>query len=133
MDAKELREIKLHLLQARWEIRLPDYLWNEIQELITALEAAQAELAQAEKWANFNLAEFKKMSQTVIDLRKQLAESKAYADKLAQGLPCLPKDIEILHQANANFAQENEELKAEVEHLKSTLEMVSGTRISDPR
>jgi len=47
----------------------------------------------------------------VSELEAELAESRAYADKLAEGLPCLPADIENLREANAHFAQENFELK----------------------
>jgi hypothetical protein len=42
--------------------------------------------------------------------KTQLSEMTEYADKLAQGLPCLPKDVEILREANAGLAQENHEL-----------------------
>jgi hypothetical protein len=35
-----------------------------------------------------------------------------YADKLAQGLPCLPADIENLRETNGILATENEELKS---------------------
>lgn len=36
----------------------------------------------------------------------QIAEARAYADKLAQGLPMLPKDVELVNQANARMATE---------------------------
>lgn len=39
---------------------------------------------------------------------KELSE---YADTLAQGLPCLPKDIEVLRSANAALAQRVFELE----------------------
>lgn len=40
----------------------------------------------------------------------KLDEMTAYADSLAQGLPCLPKDVEVLREANARLAQENHEM-----------------------
>lgn len=43
-------------------------------------------------------------------LQNKLDEMTAYADKLAQGLPCLPKDVEVLREANARLAQENHNL-----------------------
>lgn len=39
-------------------------------------------------------------------LAAQLAEARAYADKLAQWLPMLPKDVELVNQANARMATE---------------------------
>jgi chromosome segregation ATPase len=54
-----------------------------------------------------HLAEFTK------GLERENAELRAYADKLAQGLPdgMLPKDVENLRDANLAFANENAELK----------------------
>lgn len=40
-----------------------------------------------------------------------------YADKLADGLPCLPKDVENLRKANAALADEVIGLKQEIESL----------------
>jgi hypothetical protein len=42
---------------------------------------------------------------------KELSE---YADKLAEGLPCLPKDIEVLRDANAALAQRVFELEQQL-------------------
>ena len=44
------------------------------------------------------------------DIQTKLDEMTAYADSLAQGLPCLPKDVEVLREANARLAQENHEM-----------------------
>jgi hypothetical protein len=54
----------------------------------------------------------------VKQLEVKLAEAHAYADKLAQGLPCLPKDVEVLQQANANLAQQLAESEARVQSQK---------------
>ena len=45
-----------------------------------------------------------------LSTQNQLSEMTEYADKLAQGLPCLPKDVEVLREANAGLAQETHEL-----------------------
>ena len=42
--------------------------------------------------------------------QNKLDEMTAYADSLAQGLPCLPKDVDVLRDANARLAQENHEM-----------------------
>jgi hypothetical protein len=46
---------------------------------------------------------------------KELSE---YADKLAEGLPCLPKDIEVLRDANATLAQRVFELEQQLKERK---------------
>ena len=57
-------------------------------------------------------------------LKAELAESRAYADKLVDGIRYLPKDIEVLRDANHNFAQKNAELKREKALLRNRLEEV---------
>lgn len=49
---------------------------------------------------------------------KELSE---YADTLAQGLPCLPKDIEVLRSANATLAQQVFELEQQLKDLRCKL------------
>lgn len=46
-----------------------------------------------------------------------------YCDRLVEvgKLPCLPKDLENLHEANAKFAQENYELQVLVDDLKGEI------------
>lgn len=46
-----------------------------------------------------------------------------YCDRLVEvsKLPCLPKDLENLREANAKFAQENHELQVLVEDLKGEI------------
>lgn len=50
-------------------------------------------------------------------LERELAEAKAYADKLADGLPVgmLPKDVENLREANAGLAAELSAVTADLE------------------
>ena len=54
----------------------------------------------------------------MLGCERELAEVKAYADKLAEGLPCLPKDIEVLHTANARLAEELAAVKVERDRLR---------------
>jgi chromosome segregation ATPase len=53
----------------------------------------------------------------VASLTAQLAEMTTYADKLATTLPALPKDVENLRTANAEFAQINFDLQGQVKAL----------------
>jgi|688.fasta_scaffold212011_4 hypothetical protein len=48
-------------------------------------------------------------------------ELSAYADKLAEGLPCLPKDIEVLRYANTALAQQVFELEDKLQDLRYEL------------
>ena len=45
-------------------------------------------------------------------LKEELQEMSDYADKLAEGLPCLPADVENLRETNLILATESEELKS---------------------
>jgi len=54
----------------------------------------------------------------VLELEKENASLREYADKLADGLPCLPKDIEVLREANLGLAKENARLN-EIIHAKN--------------
>ena len=51
----------------------------------------------------------------------ELEEARAYADKLVDFLPCLPKDVEVLRQANHGFAQRVQDLEREVEAIRAQL------------
>ena len=61
--------------------------------------------------------------QEIIRLQAELDEMTAYADKLADGLPMLPKDIEVMRTANANLADEiialQKQIKQEIEYRES--------------
>jgi len=61
-------------------------------------------------------------------LKRENAMLKAYADKLADGLPCLPKDIEVLRKANSGFARENAELREDKERLNWVLKTTGWDR-----
>ena len=62
----------------------------------------------------------------IAELEKQLEEVNAYADKLADGLPCLPKDIEILRQANTNLAVQLEEARNQIMEMQSRSDYDNG-------
>ena len=47
-------------------------------------------------------------------LKTDYDELMAYCDKLVDFLPCLPKDVENLREANAHFAEENERLQSKL-------------------
>lgn len=51
-------------------------------------------------------------------LRDEVAELRAYADKLVAGIPYLPKDIEILREANGSLSAENKTLRDELSVAK---------------
>lgn len=59
-------------------------------------------------------------------LERELAEAKAYANKLADGLPVgmLPKDVENLREANAGLAAELSAVTAERDALKEGIDLV---------
>ena len=56
---------------------------------------------------------FQLQEQQLNDVRKERDELRAYADKLAAGLPegMLPKDIEVLREANVALAEESNKYK----------------------
>lgn len=53
----------------------------------------------------------------------------AYCDKLADGLPegMLPKDVEVLQNANAEFAKQLAQLEAENDRYLEALRSIAGT------
>lgn len=61
------------------------------------------------------------------DLELKLKEMTAYADKLAAGFPdgMLPKDVEVLREANAAFAEENHRLVSTVQFLQGANEALT--------
>lgn len=63
-------------------------------------------------------------AQRLQELEHQLAESKEYADRLVEGMPYLPKDIEILREANGIFADENEQYKQYIRILQDENEKI---------
>lgn len=55
------------------------------------------------------------------ELEKELEESRKYADKLVNFLPCLPADVDNLREANLHFAMENERLLTINRELEETI------------
>jgi len=60
--------------------------------------SAEMELNSSGEWVRYN--DYRELSE--------------YADKLAEGLPCLPKDIEVLRDANATLARRVFELEQQL-------------------
>jgi hypothetical protein len=60
---------------------------------------AEMELDSSGEWVSYN--DYRELSE--------------YADKLAEGLPCLPKDIEVLRDANTTLARRVFELEQQLE------------------
>jgi hypothetical protein len=60
-------------------------------------------------------------------LQRELAEAREYADKLAEGLPdgMLPKDVEVLREANLGLATELATVTAQRDRLAKALHKVS--------
>ena len=54
---------------------------------------------------------------------REIAELRAYADKLADGLPegMLPKDVEVLREANHGLANERDTLRADLAEAKQEI------------
>lgn len=65
-----------------------------------------------------------KVLKHVQKLEEELVEANEYADKLVDGLPgdILPKDVEVLREANLYFATRNFELEKENTNLKESLD-----------
>jgi len=63
----------------------------------------------------------------VIDLQRERDEAREYADKLAEGLPdgMLPKDVEVLREANLGLATELAAVTAQRDMLAEALRKVS--------
>jgi hypothetical protein len=61
--------------------------------------SAEMELNSSGEWVRYN--DYRELSE--------------YADKLAEGLPCLPKDIEVLRDANTTLARRVFELEQQLE------------------
>jgi hypothetical protein len=74
----------------------PASIYWRMCDLARTLERKRDEL---KRWTSVN---------GVIDLQRERDEARKYADKLAEGLPdgMLPKDVEVLREANLNLAIE---------------------------
>jgi len=66
-------------------------------------------------------------------LQRELAEMTAYADKLAAGFPegMLPKDVEVLREANAKLAEEVSEYRGLLIELYNDINIIhSGNAVA---
>jgi hypothetical protein len=80
-------------------------------DLARTLERERDEL---KRWTSVN---------GVIDLQRERDEAREYADKLAEGLPdgMLPKDVEVLREANLGLATELAAVTAQRDRLAEAL------------
>lgn len=55
-----------------------------------------------------------------------------YCDHLVNfsKLPCLPKDLELLREANAKFATENYNLRKELDELRDSIQQILDRKVS---
>jgi DNA repair exonuclease SbcCD ATPase subunit len=90
----------------------------------TEIERLQAGVKALEKIIAEQRETIIGFEQTYRKLRARVAELEAYADKLAAGLPegILPKDVELIREANAKFAQQVHELTARLTEAEATLQ-----------
>lgn len=66
------------------------------------------------------------------ELQKQLKEAKDYADRLVQhkDMVCLPKDLELLREANLHFATENQQLKDKIRDMNNSVNAIKDKHIT---
>jgi len=69
------------------------------------------------------LSAYNKVLDDIVELKKDLAWYKNYADRLVEhkDMVCLPADLKNLRESNLKLATENEELKKQVETLKGII------------
>jgi hypothetical protein len=67
------------------------------------------------------------------NLIRERDEAREYADKLAEGLPegMLPKDVEVLREANLGLATELTAVTAQRDRLAEALERIANNNIQD--
>jgi hypothetical protein len=73
----------------------------------------------------------------VIDLQRERDEAREYADKLAEGLPdgMLPKDVEVLREANLGLATELATVTEQRDRLAAALQRIRdgyGGQVASP-
>ena len=93
-----------------------EFLQGIPKEVALVVRILQGELSSAENERIDIAKELESEKKMHAETQNKLDEMTAYADKLAQGLPCLPKDVEVLREANARFAQENHDLLEQMFH-----------------
>ena len=89
----------------------PASIYWRMCDLARTLERKRDEL---KRWTSVN---------GVIDLQRERDEAREYADKLAEGLPdgMLPKDVEVLREANLGLATELAAVTAQRDRLAEAL------------
>jgi DNA repair exonuclease SbcCD ATPase subunit len=93
----------------------------EAEGLCELLNKLEHELTEALSDLEFRRDLFKLQEQQLNNVRKERDELLAYADKLAAGLPegMLPKDVEVLREANLGLSLERDRLAEALERILS--------------
>ena len=105
-----------------------DALRGERDRLNVAVECQKDTLEWYRDQCNSYLVQLEDCTEERDTLRAELAASKAYADKLAAGLPegMLPRDIELLREANVEMATELAAANQVVGEYRASLVKQSG-------
>jgi hypothetical protein len=94
-------------------------MWSELGWTVDINFARKLERERDElkRWTSVN---------GVIDLQRERDEAREYADKLAEGLPdgMLPKDVEVLREANLGLATELATATAQRDRLAAALQNI---------
>jgi hypothetical protein len=79
------------------------------------------------------LSAYNKVLDDIVELKKDLAWYKNYADRLVEhkDMVCLPADLKNLRESNLKLATENEELKKQVETLKGIITQAWFTNVEE--
>jgi len=79
------------------------------------------------------LSAYNKVLDDIVELKKDLAWYKNYADRLVEhkDMVCLPADLKNLRESNLKLATENEELKKKVETLKGIITQAWFTNVEE--
>jgi hypothetical protein len=79
------------------------------------------------------LSAYNKVLDDIVELKKDLAWYKNYADRLVEhkDMVCLPADLKNLRESNAALATENEELKKQVETLREIITQAWFTNVEE--
>ena len=106
-----------------------DHVLNHNKQLIELCEKLQNEVDELK-----NQQHNWRMSSVCRELQHKLDEMTEYADKLAAGFPegMLPKDVEVLREANFGLAQEVHKVKDQRDKLINIIEKIVELSVHEP-
>jgi hypothetical protein len=93
------------------------YLENDVT--LKNLLKNQQDLIWWKETANTNMKIVRDLAQEIHELREIIQELEDYTDKLVTHIPYLPKDMEVLRQANSDLAEQIQDLEDEVNDSKA--------------